>query len=177
MLSEYYPFEYVESVFSIDYAKLYYKGCRGIIFDIDNTLVPHGADSTPEVDELFRTIHGIGIKTVLLSDNTDERIERFLQNIDSPYISDAGKPDPAAFIRAVDVLGLDKGEVVVIGDQVFSDIKGANAAGIASILVKYIGYYDKAKKGKKRQLESVILGFYGRSRLQHRLGGIESEER
>ena len=53
MFKLFYPHEYVESVFSIDYEKLYQKGYRGIVFDIDNTLVPHGADSTPEVDRVL----------------------------------------------------------------------------------------------------------------------------
>ena len=46
MLEKYYPHEYAQTVFSIDYQKLYKKGFRGIIFDIDNTLVHHGDDST-----------------------------------------------------------------------------------------------------------------------------------
>ena len=56
MIKKYYPYEYAESVFMIDYQKLYQKGFRGIIFDIDNTLVHHGDDSTPEIDDLFRKI-------------------------------------------------------------------------------------------------------------------------
>jgi len=47
MFRLFYPYEYVESVFTIDYNKLYSLGYRGIIFDIDNTLVHHGEDSTP----------------------------------------------------------------------------------------------------------------------------------
>ena len=162
MLEPFYPCEYVESVFDIDYPRLYGLGYRGIIFDIDNTLVPHGADSTPQVDELLRAIMDLGFRVLLLSDNTPERIERFIRNIDVPYISDAGKPDPAPFLRAVEELGLEKQRVVCVGDQVFSDIRGANTAGIDSILVRYIGYHDPGKKGKKRWLEGVILGFYGR---------------
>ena len=53
MFTRYYPHEYVESVFTIDYRKLYDKGYRGVIFDIDNTLVEHGGDSNSEVDALF----------------------------------------------------------------------------------------------------------------------------
>ena len=80
MFKAFYPFAYVESVFSIDYKKLFNKGYRGIVFDIDNTLVPHGADSTKETDELFRNIQKIGLKTLLLSNNDEERIRRFIKN-------------------------------------------------------------------------------------------------
>ena len=78
-----YPFEYAESVFAIDYEKLYRKGYRAVIFDIDNTLVHHGEDSTEEVDELFRSIHRTGLKTLLLSNNDEPRIRRFMRNIDT----------------------------------------------------------------------------------------------
>ena len=83
MLKNFYPYEYVEDVFSIDYNKLYNKGYRGIIFDIDNTLVPHGKSSTEEIDELFKNIHKIGFKTLLLSDNGEKRINKFIENIDT----------------------------------------------------------------------------------------------
>ena len=56
MFKKFYPYEYANSVFDVDYKELYNKGYKGIIFDIDNTLVHHGDDSTKEVDELFREI-------------------------------------------------------------------------------------------------------------------------
>ena len=73
MWEQYYPFEYVDSVFSIDFQKLYEKGYRGILLDIDNTLVHHGDDSNEQVDKLFRKIHRIGLKTLLISNNDEEK--------------------------------------------------------------------------------------------------------
>ena len=81
MLERWYPTAHVPSVFAIDYEKLAALGYKGILFDIDNTLVHHGDDSTPEVDALFRHIHSLGLKTLLLSDNSAVRIERFNRNI------------------------------------------------------------------------------------------------
>ena len=69
MFKRYYPYARASSVFTIDYEKLYVKGFRGIIFDIDNTLVHHGDNSNPKVDSLFETLHEIGFTTVLLSNN------------------------------------------------------------------------------------------------------------
>lgn len=163
LLKRFYPNEYVEEVFSIDYQELYQKGYRAILFDIDNTLVAHGADSTAEVDELFRRIHGIGLKTLLLSNNNEKRIERFNRNIHTAYIQEAGKPDPACYLKAAEMLGVTKEEAVVVGDQLFTDIYGANRAGIACILVKYIGYYKKEWKGYTRYLEKILLWFYKKS--------------
>ena len=100
MLERWYPTAHVPSVFAIDYEKLSALGYKGILFDIDNTLVHHGDDSTPEVDALFRHIHSLGLKTLLLSDNSAARIERFNRNIRTLFIAEAGKPDPASYRRA-----------------------------------------------------------------------------
>lgn len=173
MLKVFYPYEYVDSVFSIDYNKLYDKGYRGIIFDIDNTLVHHGDDSTKEIDELFITIQKLGFKTLLLSNNDEERVKRFLKNIDSLYICDAEKPKVHNYLKAVEMLNIDKGQALYIGDQIFIDIFGANRSGIANILVKFIRNKDEKKIGKRRQAEKLILRFYRKNRrYQHRLGSI-----
>ena len=174
MLKKYYPYEYVESVFTINYEKLYKLGFRGIIFDVDNTLVPHGEDSTPEVDALFKKIQDMGFKTYILSDNGKKRLNRFLENIDCEYIDNADKPKPDNYYKAIENMGLEKSKVVYIGDQVFTDILGANRCGIASILVKFIGYYTETKIGIKRNIEKIILKIYMKSKkYQHRLGNIE----
>ena len=77
MLKALFPYNYVEDVFVIDYQKLYDKGFRAIIFDIDQTLVQHGEEATPEVEDLFKTLQTIGFKTFILSNNSPERIEAF----------------------------------------------------------------------------------------------------
>lgn len=159
MLTKFYPSIYADSVFSIDYEKLYKKGCRGIIFDIDNTLVHHGENSNEKVDRLFRCLHRKGFKTILLTNNDDKRVKRFIKNINTPYICDAEKPAPENFIKAVNVMKLRKGQVIVVGDQIFTDILGANKAGLKSILVKFIRLPEEKYIGKKRYLEKAILLF------------------
>lgn len=177
MFRMFYPYEYVDSVFSIDYNKIYNKGYRGIIFDIDNTLVHHGDDSTKEIDELFVTIQNIGFKTILLSNNDEERVKRFLNNIDSLYICDAEKPKVDNYIKAVEMMNIKKEETLFIGDQIFTDILGANKSGIANILVKFIRIKGETKIGKRRKIENIILKFYKRNKsFRHRLGNIIKEE-
>ena len=79
--------------------------------------------------------------------------------------------------KAVEMLGLEKEQVLCIGDQVFTDILGANMAGIRSILVKFIGYYTEKHIGKRRRLEKVILRLYRLDRGRYnRLGQIEKQE-
>ena len=177
MINLLFPFEYVDSVFSIDYEKLVQKGFKGVIFDIDMTLVPHGADSTKEIDELFRTIHKAGLKTLLLTNNSEERVKRFIKNIDTLYLCDAEKPNAEGYLKAIQMMGIQKNETVFVGDQIFIDIYGANRCGIASILVKYVTATVETKIGIRRNLEKIILKLYGLTKVyQHRLGDIRKTD-
>ena len=174
MFKKLYPYEYVESIFCINYQKLLNKGYNSIIYDIDNTLVPHGKGSTYEVEQLFKYLHKIGFKTLLLSNNCDERIKEFNKNINTLYICDAEKPKKHNYLKAINMLNTDKKSTIYIGDQVFTDIFGANRSGIDNILVKYIGFLTETKIGIKRNLEKVILKLYRRNKsYQNRLGNIQ----
>lgn len=176
MFKQFYPHEYVDSVFSIDYAKLYQKGYRGILFDIDNTLVHHGEDSTAEIDALFQAIHKVGLKTLLLTNNNEERVKRFLKNIDSFYICEAEKPKVHNYLKALEMLNIKKEAALCIGDQLFTDVFGANRSGIGSILVRYLRYDDETKIGIRRNVEKVILKFYNKNQAcQNRIGDITKQ--
>lgn len=177
MFKKLYPYEYINNVFCIDYEKLYKQGYKGLIFDIDNTLVHHGEDSTPQIDNLFSTIHSIGFKTLLLSNNTNERIQSFNKNINTLYICDANKPNSTGYLKALQMLNLTKEEVICIGDQLFTDILGANKVNIPNILVDFIRINKNTKIGKKRQLENIILKFYKKNKsYTHRFGNITKKE-
>ena len=178
IVTRYWPDAYAESVWTIDYEKLYRMGYRGLIFDIDNTIVPHGEPSTPEADALMAEIRAVGFKVLMLSNNSIARVTSFVENMDVLYICNADKPDPAGFEKAVEMLGTGKAQTLCIGDQVFTDILGANMAGIRSILVKFIGYYTEKHIGKRRMLEKVILRLYRHDRSRYnRLGQIEKQEK
>lgn len=177
MFKQLYPDAYVSSVYEIDYQKLYALGIRGIIFDIDNTLVRHGADATKEAEALFREIRAIGLKTVLLTDNDEARVERFNRNIGSPYICDAGKPDPKGFLRALSVLDLPPEQAVVIGDRMFEDIKGANLSGIPSVMVHYMETPGEKWIGFHRYAEKGVLALYRLSKKSRsRFCGVTKEK-
>ena len=156
MMKLLYPYECAKSVFAVDYEKLYENGFRGLIFDIDNTLVHHGDDSTPEIDNLFNKLHEIGFKTLLLSNNGEERVQRFLKNIDSYYICNASKPKPGGYKKAAEMMNLKKEQTVFFGDQIFTDILGANLLGIKSILVDPFEKNQTAFLKLKRFFENPI---------------------
>ena len=177
MFKKYYPSAYVPRVFDIDFKRLYAKGYRGVIFDIDSTLVPHGSDSTPEVDALFESIHAAGLKTILLTNNDEARVLRFIRNIDTLYLCDANKPDLTGYLKAVEMLDIPKKQAIYIGDQMFIDIVGANRAGVDSILVHYILHEGETKLGIKRNLEKPLMLLYrGNRRCYNRIGDLSKED-
>lgn len=159
MIEKFYPCEYVKSVFDIEFKKLYDSGIKAVIFDIDNTLVFQDEDSTEETERLFSALHKLGLKTMILSNNNEERVRRFLRNIDSPYICKAYKPFRKGYLRALEMLAVEKEQAVFVGDQLFTDILGANRCGIRSILVRYIEK-SGSKPQLRRRFEKVILRSY-----------------
>ncbi len=164
MLERFYPREWVASTYEIDFDKLYRKGCRGIIFDIDNTLVPHGAAADARACELFSRLKELGFSCVLLSNNKEPRVKSFYDKVQaSAYIYKAKKPRPDNYRAAMKKMGTDEHNTVFIGDQVFTDIYGANLAGIYSILVKPIHPKEEIQIVCKRYLEKIVLFFYQRS--------------
>ena len=160
MMKIFYPKEEISSVYDINYKELYNKGIRSLIYDIDNTLVKHGAKANEHIVELFYIIHNMGFKTILLSNNTKERVESFANEVGSDYIAKAGKPGRKAYVSAMEKLGSGKEDTVFIGDQLFTDIYGANRTGLYSILVKPIDKKEEIQIVFKRKLEVIVLFFY-----------------
>ena len=162
MLEIFYPDNEAESAYTIDYDALYAKGYRGIIFDIDNTLVPHGAPADERAVALFSRLHGTGFQTVLLSNNKEPRVRTFNDGVRSRYIFKAGKPGREGYLKAMELMGTDAGSTFFVGDQLFTDIWGAKRAGIVTWLVKPIHPREEIQIVLKRRLERIVLYFYHR---------------
>ncbi len=160
ILEPFYPREWVDSTYEIDWEGWKEKGKKGVIFDIDNTLVPHGAPADERALALFEQLHGLGFQTLLLSNNKEPRVKSFAGQVHSPYIYKAGKPGVRNYNRAVAEMGLCKGGGSVCGDQLFTDVYGANRAGIYGILVKPINPKEEIQIVLKRYLEAIVLYFY-----------------
>lgn len=172
MLKAFYPDAYVSDVFSVDYQRLWDKGYRGLLFDVDNTLVPHNGDVTLQVEQLFERLWSMGFRTILVSNNDDARLRRFVERVDTLYLCDAAKPEAACYHKAVELLELEPSQAVFFGDQMFIDIYGANKAGIDSIMVHYIVVNEKEKIGIRRHVENFILFFYRLRKSAHKLEDV-----
>lgn len=162
MLEVFYPDNEVGSAYEIDYGALYGQGYRGIIFDIDNTLVPHGAPADERAAALFQRLHEMGFQTILLSNNKEPRVKMFNDGVHSRYIFKAGKPGKEGYERAMKTMGTDARSTIFVGDQLFTDIWGAKRAGIATWLVKPIHPKEEIQIVLKRRLERIVLYFYHR---------------
>lgn len=162
MFKKLYPTKYLDSSYSIDYEQLYRSGIRGLIYDIDNTLVEHGMPATERAIKLFERLRSIGFDTCLISNNKEPRVKPFADAVGSKYVYDARKPSRKNYIRAMELMGTDTGNTYFIGDQIFTDVYGANRAGIPSILVKPIHPKEEIQIVLKRKLEKIVLFCYKR---------------
>lgn len=162
ILEQFYPREWVDSTYVIPWDIWYEHGIRGVIFDIDNTLVPHGAPADERALALFEKLHGMGMKTCLLSNNKEPRVASFAAQVSSPYIYKAGKPAVKNYYKAMERMGTAVEDTLFVGDQLFTDVYGANRAGIYGILVKPINPKEEIQIVLKRYLEAVVLHFYKR---------------
>lgn len=160
MLKTFYPDQYMASTYVIDFDKLYEEGIRGLIFDIDNTLVPHGAPADERAIKLFRKLKEIGFHCCLISNNKEPRVAKFNEPIQVDYVYDAHKPSTKNYRKAMEIMGTDTSNTVFIGDQLFTDVWGAKRTGIKSILVKPIHPKEEIQIVLKRYLEKIVLYFY-----------------
>ena len=161
----FFPDEYLDSAYGIDYEKLYREGYRGLLFDIDNTIVPHGAPADARAIELFERLRAIGFSTCILSNNKEPRVSPFADKVGSPYIFKGGKPSRKGYERAMERMKTDRDTTLFVGDQLFTDVWGANRTGLYSILVKPINPKEEIQIVLKRYLEAIVLAFY-RKRLK-----------
>ena len=162
MLERFYPDREAESAYTIDYQGLYENGYRGVIFDIDNTLVPHGSPADEKAVLFFGKLREIGLQTVLLSNNKESRVKSFADAVGAKYLFKAGKPGRRGYERAMEVMGTEAESTFFVGDQLFTDIWGAKKAGIFTWLVKPIHPKEEVQIVLKRCLERIVLYFYHR---------------
>ncbi|MFS0727473.1 YqeG family HAD IIIA-type phosphatase [Paenibacillus sp. 1P07SE] len=153
------PNTIVKTVYEIDLNKLKEKGIRGIITDLDNTLV--GAKdpiATPELVAWLDVVRDLGFRVVIVSNNNQTRVSRFCDPINIPFIHAARKPANRSFRKALEVLELEVDSVVVIGDQMLTDVLGGRRMGLHTILVTPIAPKDEGIMTRvNRMVEKVAL--------------------
>ncbi len=154
------PNEYHKTIYDIDLVKLYESGKRLILTDLDNTLV--GYDillPTNEIIDFKEKCENLGMKLMIISNNKEKRVQLFAKELDVPYYSSAMKPFKRGFKKMS--LGYKTDEVVIIGDQILTDIVGGNRMGYYTILVDVINYNNEQFKTRiNRFIERIILNLF-----------------
>ena len=160
MFRSFYPDCYMTSAYNIDFEKYYYNGYRGIIFDIDNTLVEHGAPADERSIELIKQLKELGYQIMLLSNNKESRVKMFNDAVQVSYIYKAGKPGKSGYRKAMEQMNTDVTNTLFVGDQLFTDVWGAKRTGIYSVLTQPIDPKEEIQIVLKRYLERIVLFFY-----------------
>lgn len=165
IIGYFYPDEYIENAYVIDYEKLYAEGKRAIIFDIDNTLVMHDHPPNDRSIDLLSRLSSMGFNILFLSNNKEKRVKSFRDGSvpAAMYLHKAGKPGTKGYRLAMEMMGSDTDSTVFIGDQLFTDIWGAKRAGIYNILVKPIDPKEEIQIVLKRKLERIVISSYERN--------------
>jgi uncharacterized protein len=158
MLGFFRPSEYAPRITHIDPERLLERGIRGVIIDLDNTIVGWGTLAPLAEDEAWvAAATAAGLKVVVLTNNGTPWASQIAQDLGVPCIPRARKPLPRAFRRALNVLELARHEAVVVGDQLFTDVLGAKLAGLEVILVEPLVRHDPLGTLPLRWLERIIL--------------------
>lgn len=170
MLERFFPDEYMASTYEIPFEAWYAKGYRGVIFDIDNTLVPHGAPADARSIALMKRLSAIGYQVMMLSNNKEPRVKSFCDAVGTDYIYKANKPFVGSYQRAMQKMGTTLKTTLFVGDQLFTDVWGAKKAGMKTILVKPIHPKEEIQIVIKRFFEKIVLYFYEKERGKNEAG-------
>lgn len=158
MLKRITPKMYVTSVLKINPQKLFAEGIRGIIIDIDNTIVPWASyDLSLGITQWFGQVKDAGIALCVVSNAKSKRVARLITPLDIPAISKAGKPMARSFLKAMKILQTNPRQTAVVGDQLFTDILGGNRLNLYTILVAPMSKKEFIGTRLMRQLERPIL--------------------
>ena len=115
MFQKFYPVEDRKSTYDIDFEDYYARGYRGVIFDIDNTLVRHDMPADKRAKHLFRRLKKIGFQFCFTSNNKEPRVKKFCQDVGGQYyIYKANKPSVKGYEKAMQMMGTDRSNTLFV---------------------------------------------------------------
>lgn len=153
-----YPKLYYKNVQSVDIAELKEHGVKGIAIDVDNTLIDYKQEVSEDVAKWVDEVKNSDIKICILSNsNNKEKVTKVANRLNLDYIMLAKKPLKCGFKKVLKKLDMEPASVASIGDQVFTDVLGANIMNMVSVYVEPINKKEYWYTKWKRPLESYIL--------------------
>jgi HAD superfamily phosphatase (TIGR01668 family) len=161
VLKQFLPNQHVKSILDIRAEDLKENGIKGIITDLDNTLVEWDRpQATPNVVMWFEKMKQHDIQVTIVSNNDERRVKAFSDPLQIPFVFRARKPLTHAFLQAAKQMNLKKHETVVIGDQLLTDIFGGNRSGFKTILVVPVSQTDGLATQFNRFVERRMLNWF-----------------
>lgn len=153
------PDQIVNSIYEIDLDALKNLNIKGIITDLDNTLVSaKTALATPELTAWLDDVQRAGFRVVIVSNNNQTRVSRFAKPLDIPFVHAARKPARRAFRQALHQLELAPDQAVVVGDQMMTDVLGGRRMGMHTILVSALAPSEEGFATRiNRLIEKIVL--------------------
>lgn len=166
------PNQVAKSVCEIDLEALADRGIKGLILDLDNTLMGWDAvEMSPQVFEWVSSLREQGFRLCIASNALDERVRAVSEELGIPAIAKATKPRKRPFRKALDLLGLAPEEAAVIGDQIFTDILGGNRMDMHTILISPISEKELRTTRLVRRIERRVLSRLRKKGLLHGTSG------
>ena len=157
MIEKYVPDVYTKSIYYINYDKLYKKGVRCLLFDLDNTITPpHVNKPTKRLKKLFGELKDKGFKIIIISNSPRYRIEPFKRELAVDACAFSIKPRKNKYEKIMEKFKYNPSELASIGDQLLTDIQGANKLDITSVLVNPLTEHDYSITFFNRVLEKFI---------------------
>lgn len=151
------PTMYMKSIYDTDFNKIYEMGYRVLFIDLDNTLVPHDVDRpTDECIKLVKTLQEIGFTIIILSNNNERRVSKFTTPLNLEFIYSAKKPMTYKYKRLINSKNFKEREILCIGDQIMTDVYGANKIGLSVMLVEPLAKKDIIYTKINRLIEKSV---------------------
>ena len=136
-------------------------GISNLLLDVDNTLTTHdNPDPTPGIPQWIEEMKSAGIKMVIISNNNKERVEPFAAKLGLPFTSMCCKPLPFGYKKGLKILGSNRHNTAMVGDQIFTDVMGANLSGMKCLMVLAIEAEEGAGVKFKRKIEKGFIEKY-----------------
>lgn len=156
-----YPKAYFNNVREICYEFLKENNINAVVLDVDNTLIDYDRNLPEETIIWANELKQKGIKLYILSNtNKKEKVETVSKKMGIPYIGFAKKPLKGGFRKVKKLLDEDYQNIAVVGDQIFTDVLGANRCNMFAILVEPVGKKDMILTKVKRPIEQLIKKKY-----------------
>lgn len=157
MITKFKPTWMIPVIYSISPSKLQDMGIKAVFSDLDNTLIPwNNPDGTPQLRDWIDQLKKYNIELIVISNNKHNRVKRALESLKLNFISRACKPLPRGIKQALKKYNLDSKQVIMVGDQLLTDVWASNNANVRSVLVKPLIESDSWNTKPNRMMESVI---------------------